>query len=147
MAPGGRPGLLGLSSRFSCWLKSDLGMWSIVSPCARTAPIQLARIFELDVVPGFYLMRNYVLDIPNWQNVPRWSQSSAFSLGALWLSCIYYYQCYFFTVYTVKFYGMDFELTSRTVKNWSYFGRYHDNFLKLTSKPTENGFFFVVMSE
>ena len=84
--PVGRPGLLGLSSRFSCWLKSDLGTWSIVSPCARTDPIQIARIFENLHVHGFYFMRNYVLDIPNWQNVPRWSQSSAFSLGALWFS-------------------------------------------------------------
>ena len=89
MAPGGRPGLLGLSSRFSCWLKSDLGTWSIVSPCARTDPIQIARIFENLDAPGFYFMRNYVLDIPNWQNVPRWSQSSAFSLGALWFSWYY----------------------------------------------------------
>ena len=87
MAPGGRPGLLGLSSRFSCWLKSDLGTWSIVSPCARTDPIQIARIFDNLDAPGLNFMRNYVLDIPNWQNVPRCSQSSAFSLGAMWFSC------------------------------------------------------------
>ena len=61
-------------------LKSDLG---IVLPCARTDPTQIARIFENPGVAGFYLMRNYVLDLPDWQNVPRWSQSSAFSLGAL----------------------------------------------------------------
>ena len=89
MARGGRPASADWGSRFSCSLKSDLGTWFVVSPCARTVTIQIARIFENLGVPGFNFMRNYVLAIPNWPNVPRCSQSFAFSLGALWFSWYY----------------------------------------------------------
>ena len=90
MARGGRPASADWSSRFSCSLKFDLGTWIVVSPCARTATIQIANIFENLDVPGFNFMRNYVLAIPNWPNVPRCSQSFAFSPGALWFSWYYY---------------------------------------------------------
>ena len=63
----------------------------LLSHLARTATIQIARIFEnLVCVTGFNFMRNYVLAIPNWPNVPRCSQSFAFSPGALWFSWYIY---------------------------------------------------------
>ena len=47
-------------------MKSDLGTWIVVSPCARTATIQIARTFDNLDVAGFNFMRNYmyVLAIP-----------------------------------------------------------------------------------
>ena len=58
---------------------------------ARTVTIQIVRIFDNLGVSGFNFMRNYVLAIPNWPNVPRCSQSFAFSPGTIWFSWYYYY--------------------------------------------------------
>ena len=99
MARGGRPASADWGSRFSCSLKSDLGTWIVVSPCARTATIQITRTFDNLDVAGFNFMRNYVLAIPNWPNVPRCSQSFAFSPGALWFSCIYIIDDWWHTVF------------------------------------------------
>ena len=67
MTRGGRPASADWGSSFSCSLNS-ISERDLLSHFARTASIQIARIFDNLGVASFRVMRNYVLSIPNWQN-------------------------------------------------------------------------------